>query len=176
MRPRLLVLAALLAAVTAACSWIAVPNPLLPSVPFTLQVLAVCLTGMVLPPGWAFAAEAVYLFLGVIGVPVFAGGASGAGVLVSVTGGFLWSYPFAAAACAAIAGRSLWRLVAGGVAAIAVIYAFGLAGMVVFGHVAASGATLLGLGTFLPWDVGKAVLAAVLAVRLRSAALRGSVA
>ena len=35
---------------------------------------------------------------------------------------------------------------------------------------------VLGLGTFLPWDVGKAVLAAVLAVRLRSAALRGSVA
>ncbi len=181
MRPRLrfLILAALLAAITAICSLLAVPNPLLPSVPFTLQVFAVCLTGVLLPPGWALAAQAVYLFLGVIGAPVFAGGASGPGVLFTLTGGFLWSYPLAAYACAAIAGARpapLWRLVAAGVAAIAVIYALGFAGMVVFGHLPADAATLLGLASFLPWDLVKAVLAALVAVRVRAAVVGGAAA
>jgi biotin transport system substrate-specific component len=175
-RLRLLVLAALLAALTAVCSLLALPNPLVPGVPFTLQVLAVCLAGMLLPPRWAAASQIVYVLLGAIGLPVFAGGGAGVGVLVSVTGGFLWGYPFAAAACAAIAGRGGWaRLVLGGIAAIVVIYAFGFAGMVVFGHVRPDLASALGLGSFLPWDLAKAVIAAALAVRLR-AALRGTVA
>ncbi len=174
MRLRHLTLAALLAAVTAVCSLLAIPNPLVPGVPFTLQVLAVCLTGMLLPPGFAAAAQVVYLLLGAVGIPVFAGGAAGAGVLVSLTGGFLWGYPPAAAACAAIAGpRPSWaRLISGGVAAILIVYAFGFAGLVAFGHLRADLATAAGLGTFLPWDLGKAVLAALLAHRLR-AALRG---
>lgn len=178
MRLRLLVFSGLLAAITAVCSLLAIPNPLVPAVPFTLQVFAVCLAGLLLPPGWAFAAEVVYLFLGVIGVPVFAGGASGAGVLLTVTGGFLWSYPIAAAACSWIAGRAapLWRLIAGGIVAIVVIYALGFAGMVQFGHLPADAATLFGLGSFLPWDILKAILAAVVALRARSAVIRSAAA
>jgi len=174
-RLRLLVLAALLAAVTAVCSLLALPNPLVPAVPFTLQVLAVCLTGMLLPPAWAFGAQAVYLLLGILGLPVFAGGAAGVGVLFSVTGGFLWAYPPAAAVCSALAGRatSPWRLGAAGLLATAVIYAGGFAGMVLFGHLPATPATLIGLGSFLPWDLLKAGLAAVLAARLRRALPRG---
>ncbi len=175
-RLRLLVLAALLAAVTAVCSLIALPNPLVPGVPFTLQVLAVCLAGMLLPPRFAAASQAVYVLLGAIGLPVFAGGGAGVGVLVSVTGGFLWGYPFAAATCAAISGRGgAIRLVAGGVAAIVVIYAFGFSGMVAFGGVRPDLASALSLASFLPWDLAKAVIAAALAVRLRPA-LRGAVA
>jgi len=180
MRLRLLVLAALLAAVTAVCSLLAIPNPLLPSVPFTLQVFAVCLTGLLLPPGWACAAQVVYLGLGVAGMPVFAGGTAGPAVLVSATGGFLWAYPLAAAACAAVAGTAPgrravpWRLGAGALTAIVVIYAGGLAGLVAFGHAALGLATLLGLSSFVPWDAAKALLAAVLAVRLRAALLRGA--
>ena len=173
-RLRFVILGGLMAAVTAVCSLIAIPNPFLPTVPFTLQVFAVVFAGLLLPPGWAFAAEAVYLFLGVIGLPVFAGGAAGAGVLFTVTGGFLWAYPPAAAACSALAGngRVSWRLIAGGIAAIAIIYALGFAGMVVFGHLPADGKVLLGLMTFLPWDVAKAVVAAAIATRVRAAVLR----
>lgn len=176
-RLRYLVFAALLAAITAVCSLIAIPNPLLPAVPFTLQVFAVCLTGAMLPIGWAFAAETVYLLLGVIGVPVFAGGAAGPAVLISITGGFLWGYPFAAAAAAAVVGRGsgLWRLFAGALTAVVFIYAFGFGGMVVFGHVRANWATIGGLLSFVPWDIGKAVLAAVVAVRIRQAVGLGRV-
>jgi biotin transport system substrate-specific component len=174
-RLRMLTTAALLAALTAVCSLLAIPNPLVPSVPFTLQVFAVCLAGCLLPPGWAFAAEAVYLFLGFVGVPVFAGGAAGPAVLVGVTGGFLWGYPPAAALASWVGGRrgGFWRLLAGSVAAIAAIYAFGFAGMVVFGHVAASWASVLGLLSFLPWDLVKAVLASAVALRVRQALAEG---
>ncbi len=177
MRLRLMVRSALFVAVTAVCALIAIPNPLV-AVPFTLQVLAVCLTGLVLPPRWAFAVQAVYLGLGAVGVPVFAGGTSGPGILVSISGGFLWSYPFAAALAAVIAGQrgGLGRLVAAGVAAIAVIYAFGFAGMVVFGHLPADLKSLAGLGLFVPWDVLKAVLAALIALRLRRAMGAGALA
>ncbi len=170
MQLRLLVRSALFVAVTAVCALIAIPNPLV-AVPFTLQVLAVCLTGLVLPPAWAFAVQAVYLGLGTVGVPVFAGGTSGPAVLVSISGGFLWSYPFAAALAAAIAGQraGFGRLLAAGVAAIAVIYGFGFAGMVVFGHLPADLKSLAGLSLFVPWDLLKAVLAAMVALRVRRA-------
>ena len=170
MRLRLLVQGALFVAVTAACSLISIPNPLV-AVPFTLQVLAVCLCGLVLPPRWAFTVQAVYLALGAAGAPVFAGGTGGPGILVSVSGGFLWGYPFAAALASIVAGPrgGYARLLLGGVVAIAVIYAFGFAGMVVFGHLPADFKVLAGLGLFLPWDLLKAVLAASLALRLRRA-------
>ncbi len=171
MRLRRLALAALLAALTAVCAQIALPNPLLPGVPFTLQIFAVCLTGALLTPRWAFASQAVYLLLGAVGLPVFAGGAAGPAVLFSVVGGFLWAYPLAAAACAWIAGgRCAYpRLAAAEVAAIVVVYAGGLAGMVLLGHLPLNTRTLLGLGSFLPWDLLKALLAAAVTLRLRVA-------
>jgi biotin transport system substrate-specific component len=168
-RVRWVVLSGLLAAVTAVCSLLAIPNPFLPAVPFTLQVFAVCLAAAVLPPRWAFASQAVYLLLGAIGIPVFAGGAAGPAILVSVTGGFLWGYPFAAALGATVAGRGggFWRLGLGALACIVVIYVFGYAGMLVFGRVPLDTATLVGLLTFLPWDLVKGGLAAAVALRAR---------
>lgn len=171
MRLRRLVLAALLAALTAVCAQIALPNPFLPAVPFTLQIFAVCLTGALLPPRWAFAAQAVYLLLGAVGLPVFAGGAAGPAVLFSVVGGFLWAYPFAAAVCAWLAGARApyLRLAAAEGVTIVVVYAGGLAGMVVLGHLPPNGRTLLGLLSFLPWDLLKALVAAAVTLRLRVA-------
>ncbi len=171
MRLRRLALAALLAALTAVCAQIALPNPLLPGVPFTLQIFAVCLTGALLPPRWAFASQAVYLLLGAMGLAVFAGGGAGPAVLFSMVGGFLWAYPPAAAVCAWIAGgrRAYLRLATAEVVGIAVVYAGGLAGMVLFGHLPLNGRTVLGLASFLPWDVLKALLAAAVALRLRVA-------
>lgn len=171
MRLRRLALAALLAALTAVCAQIALPNPLLPGVPFTLQIFAVCLTGALLPPRWAFASQAVYLLMGAVGLPVFAGGAAGPAVLFSVVGGFLWAYPFAAAVCAWVAGARCpyLRLAAAEVVGIAVVYAGGLAGMVALGHLPLNTGTVLGLTSFLPWDLIKALLAATVTLRLRVA-------
>lgn len=66
-------------------------------VPITLQTLAVLLAGAVLGSRRGFMSQALYLAEGAVGLPVFAGGAASVVHLMGPTGGYLWSYPFAAA-------------------------------------------------------------------------------
>src|SRR5262245_41268506 len=62
--------------VTALAAQIAIPVPWSP-VPITGQTFAVLLSGAVLGARRAFLAQALYLFEGAVGLPVFAGGAAG---------------------------------------------------------------------------------------------------
>ncbi len=59
---------------------------------FTLQTLAVCVVGYLLGAKWGTACTAVYIILGLIGVPVFAGFHSGPAVLFGNTGGFIFGF------------------------------------------------------------------------------------
>ena len=61
-------------------------------VPVTLQTLAVGLVATVLKPRDTFLAILGYFVLGSIGLPVFAGGLSGFGVVFGPTGGFLFAF------------------------------------------------------------------------------------
>ncbi|AXR78959.1 hypothetical protein AArc1_2646 [Natrarchaeobaculum sulfurireducens] len=88
--------AALLAALLGAVAPVAIPLPLSPA-PITLQVLFVFLAGLLLGPVWGGISILLYLTAGAIGLPVFSGMVGGLGVLVGETGGYLWSYPIAAA-------------------------------------------------------------------------------
>jgi biotin transport system substrate-specific component len=65
-------------------------------VPITLQTLAVLFAGAVLGSRRGFLSQALYLAEGAAGLPVFAGGAASVVHLMGPTGGYLWSYPFAA--------------------------------------------------------------------------------
>src|ERR671916_347450 len=78
----------------AICSWISVP---MVPVPVTLQTFGFLILGAMC--GWrlAFSASIVYLAEGALGLPVFAGGAAGAHHLLGPTGGYLVSFPLAAA-------------------------------------------------------------------------------
>src|SRR5215216_5325541 len=88
--------AALMAAVTAVAAQITIPLPFSP-VPFTLQVLAVILSGLLLGPRHGALAQAIYILVGAVGAPVFAGFSGGLGVILGPTGGYIVSYPIAAA-------------------------------------------------------------------------------
>jgi biotin transport system substrate-specific component len=66
-------------------------------VPFTLQVLALILSGLLLGPRYGALAQAVYVLVGAVGVPVFSEFSGGLGVILGPTGGYLLSYPVAAA-------------------------------------------------------------------------------
>ena len=66
-------------------------------VPITLQTFAVMLTGCILGPVRGFSAVSVYLALGAVGLPVFAEHSSGIGVFTGPSGGYLLSFPLAAA-------------------------------------------------------------------------------
>ncbi len=81
-----LVYAALFGAGTAAGAYIIVP---IPPVPITLQTLFLYLAGALLGGRLALLSQVVYVLLGIIGLPVFAGGKAGFGVLFGPTGGYL---------------------------------------------------------------------------------------
>ena len=66
-------------------------------VPITLQTLTVMLAGCVLGPVRGFSAVTLYLALGAVGLPVFAEHSSGVGVFSGPSGGYLISFPLAAA-------------------------------------------------------------------------------
>lgn len=128
--------AALLAALMGAFAFVSFPNPLNPAVPVTAQVLGVFLAGIFLGPAWGGFAMALYLLAGVLGAPVFSGGAAGLGQLFGPTGGYLLSYPVAAALIGALIHGtdglvdpervSLPRLVSAMAAGVVVIYGFGV--------------------------------------------------
>lgn len=78
------------AAILAILSQISLPMP--SGVPITLQTFAVALTGFVLAWKRGTVSTLVYILLGAVGVPVFAGFRGGLQVLVSHTGGFIWGF------------------------------------------------------------------------------------
>lgn len=94
---RNLVLVSMFAALLAVLSQLAVPLP--SGVPITLQTFAVALCGFTLGPKLGTLAVAVYLLLGAVGIPVFAGFMGGAAVFIGVTGGFMWGFLPMAALC-----------------------------------------------------------------------------
>ena len=81
--------AALLAALTAVLAQVQLP---IGPVPFNLAVLGAFLAGMLLRPAWAACAMGVYMALGLIGIPVFAGFVGGPAVLAGKTGGYVLGY------------------------------------------------------------------------------------
>ena len=90
-----LVFAALFAALTAAVSPFKIPLGFTP-VPITLQTLVVLMSGAMLGPVYGALAMILYVVVGVLGLPVFAGGGSGIGAILGPTGGYLISYFIAA--------------------------------------------------------------------------------
>mgnify|MGYP001942215840 CR=1 FL=1 len=65
-------------------------------VPITLQTLGVALAGLALGPWRGTAAAGLYVALGLLGLPIFAGFSGGLGVLAGPTAGYLLSYPLTA--------------------------------------------------------------------------------
>lgn len=108
-----LVLTGVFAALLAVLSQVSIPMP--SGVPVTLQTFAVALCAYVL--GWKLGtlAVAVYLALGAVGLPVFAGFSGGFGTFLHVTGGFLWGFLLMALLCGlgAQTGKSVLALLLG---------------------------------------------------------------
>ena len=155
-------------ALVAICSHIALPLWFTP-VPLTLQPFAVLLLGLLLGPRLAATTMAAYLLEGAAGLPVFAPGlAFGAGTahLLGPTGGYLMSYPAAAALVASLRRRlapsfsgALLSAAAGNV----VILLCGMAWLAAWTHGSVKTAFLMAVVPFLPGDALKVVAAAAIA-------------
>ena len=98
------------AVIIAACAQVVIPQP--GGVPFTLQVWAVSLAGLVLGPKKGAIAALVYVALGAVGAPVFASFTGGIGVIMRPTGGFILSFPVVAllAGHGELKGGIVWAL------------------------------------------------------------------
>ena len=85
-----LVICSLFAAMTAVLAQISIPFP--GGVPLTLQLLSVSLCGILLGSKKGFISILVYVILGAIGLPVFAGFTGGFQYIIGYSGGFLVSF------------------------------------------------------------------------------------
>ena len=92
---RQIILCGLFAALISILAQISIPLPFT-TVPFTLQIFGIAITGLILGSKCGFISTLIYLILGAIGMPVFANFAGGISVLFGPTGGFLLGYPLMA--------------------------------------------------------------------------------
>lgn len=160
--------AAVFAALAGAFAYVSFPNPVSPA-PVTLQVLGVFLAGVYLGPVWGGLSLALYVAAGAVGAPVFAGGSAGLGALLGPYGGYLWSYPVAAALVGLVTHGtsdlakprdvSVPRLVAAMLAGTAVVYAGGTLGYAIVANVGLSRAFLVAAVAFVPAEAFKIVAA-----------------
>src|SRR2546428_6771356 len=92
-RSRGIALAATLAALISVASPINIPLGPITPVPITLQVFFVYLAGALLGARYGALSMVIYLVLGAVGLPVFAGLSFGTAVLLGYTGGYLFAFP-----------------------------------------------------------------------------------
>jgi biotin transport system substrate-specific component len=86
-----MVLAALFAALTAVGAYIKIPVPGI-LIPISLQTFFVLLAVILLGYKWGTISILVYTLVGLIGFPVFSGGPGGPGILLGLTGGYVYSF------------------------------------------------------------------------------------
>ena len=85
---------AIMTAITVVMAQISIPMPM--GVPMTMQTFAITLAGVILGSKKGGLSILVYVLLGAIGVPVFAGFSGGVQNLIGPTGGFIISFPIMA--------------------------------------------------------------------------------
>ncbi len=159
-------------AIMTICSWISIPT----SIPFTLQTFGVFLSVVVLGGKRGTFAVLIYILLGMIGIPVFAGFTGGIGVLFGSTGGYIIGFLFSAIAMWFIEfllGKKKWTLLLSMSIGLLVCYIFGTIWFVI---VYAHNSESIGVLTVLMWcvipyiipDIIKIALALSLSKRLGS--------
>ena len=178
MKTRRIIYISIFAILTAIGARIAVPLPL---VPFTLQTMFCMLAGLLLGPRYGAASQAFYMFMGLIGVPVFTGGGGLSSIFMPSFG-----YVVGFVACAWITGTITQKLsesgriprtrdyLAASLAGVAGVYIFGLLHLylIVNFWMPGNGMPLmkvLSIGFFstIGGDIIKAFLSSVIAFRIR---------
>ena len=170
MKTRSLILTALFAALTAVGAFLKIPFPLSA---ITLQFFFTAMAGTLLGKKYGALSQAVYVLLGLVGVPIFAQG-GGFSYVLQPTFGFLLGLIPAAWVIGVLAKRPLkfWRTALAMLAGLAVLYAIGVPYMALiangylgkgltFWQVMRSGMLIYLPGDMLKIAVGSALCVAV---------------
>ena len=160
-----MIYASLFGAGTAAGAYLVIP---LPPVPITLQTLFLGLAGALLGARLGALSQLIYLLIGIIGLPVFAGGKAGLGVLFGPTGGYLIGFVVGAWVIGALVSLKknagfVWICAALAVGTL-VIYFFGVAQLSLVAKLSLNKAIAVGALPFLIGDAVK-ILAAAFVVK-----------
>ena len=161
-----MVFTAMFAALIAVCSIISIP---IGEVPVTLQTFAICLTAAML--GWKRGTLAVfiYILLGAIGVPVFAGMSGGIGILAGPTGGYIIGFILTSLIVGFAADCWARKALSLAIAMVAGVLACYVTGTIWFMVVTGMGlveSLMLCVVPFLLFDAAKIALAVLLSNRL----------
>jgi biotin transport system substrate-specific component len=171
-RVRNLVLAALFAALTAVGAFIKIPMPI---AAVTLQTMFCVLAGMLLGPWLGALSQAVYVVIGLIGVPVFTNG-GGLGYIFEPSFGYLLGLSAGAIVSGLLVGRlkrRFFSVLLASFAGLLAVYVIGVPYLYVIKNVyqgvgmPAGNVLYYGLILFIPGDILKGIVAALLAFKLR---------
>ncbi len=127
-------------------------------VPITLQVLLIAFVGLFLGPRTAVLAVILYLLAGAVGLPIFAGGKAGLGVLFGPSGGYLVGFLFLAFIAGLARKTGTVGTLVGLVVAVAACHACGIIGMSLTLNKTLVQAFYMDL-VFVPADLVKVLLA-----------------
>lgn len=127
-------------------------------VPITLQVLLIAFVGLFLGPRTAVLAVILYLLAGAVGLPIFAGGKAGLGVLFGPSGGYLVGFLFLAFIAGLARKTGTVGTLVGLVVAVAACHACGIIGMSLTLNKTLVQACYMDL-VFVPADLVKVLLA-----------------
>lgn len=176
-----LVMCAVCAAVICVLSPISVP---IGPVPISLATFAVMLSGALLGAKWGTIATAIYLLLGCIGVPVFAGYSAGVACLAGATGGYLIGYlplAFLGGFIYDKFGRNrggaakIAAMVIGMIVGTAVLYVLGTAWFCLVTGTGVIAALALCVTPFLVGDAVKMIVVAIIAPQVERALTKAGV-
>ena len=165
-------LTAMMAALISVLAPIAIP--LAGGVPVSLATLAVMLAGALLKEKLGTLATLIYILIGMIGLPVFANYSSGAAIVFGMTGGYIIGYLPLAYITGLVYRRysgekpNTAALAAGMVLGTVVLYALGTVWFMKSTGMTLAASMAACVIPFLPGDVLKMVVVAILAPRLES--------
>ena len=139
-------------------------------VPIVLQNMFVLLAGIILGPAWGLACVAIYLLIGLVGLPVFSGGGSGIGKLFGPTGGYLLGYLPAVFVTAGIS-KGLGKRMSSDIIAMLIgsliVYAAGVPWLKIVTSMTYEKALTVGMYPFLIPDALKIIAAAFIVKAIR---------
>ena len=163
-----LVYASLFGALTAAGAFIVIP---MPPVPITAQTFFLNVAAILLGGPLGAVSQLIYVMLGVVGIPVFAGGKAGLGVIFGPTGGYLLGFIIAAFVIGSVnrmkkSAGIFWHIFSMTIGML-IIYFLGSVQLSAVAKMSFHKAFAVGVLPFIPGDIIKILLAAIISSRLK---------
>lgn len=164
-------------AITVIFAQISIPIPFSP-VPITLSIFGVFMTALILGSKCGTLSQLIYVLLGLCGLPVFSGFHGGIDVIAGPKGGYILSYPVMVLVVGLMLEKkkqvSITDMIGMLVIGLIICYSIGATWLAIAIKADAAKAIAVGIAPFLPLDILKVVVAAVVGHQVRSTLLKAN--